>query len=441
MNKSNHSKSYFTRWLFVLSLSLMLMTVSHTSNANDLQPIIDKKQLALTVKISNDSIAPKQQVLVEVEVSSTKPFKGEIEIPYINIKNAVIKTDDQQVARSARMLEGQKWYTQTAKLYVYPLSAGTFVIPSFEFSVALDNGEDDPIAGNIRSEETAFTVDIPAPLEQSNEFVSGTDANFTLIADKPIDSTFEVGEAVVLNYQLEVKNSHMMLLPDVKVPKIAGVEVYLKPVAKENVYDRLSKRNTAVLNQAVTVVFQESGKLVIPSQSIQWWDTETNALKTLNTDPLEFQVGSSSALLQDHNYVADITGYASKYGVYLIGLLVFVGLVITVVMKRKAKPSTQEKTPAKINVGIKIKQYQSAVEGQRFAEAVDHLYLIAGNRTFADRLDSESATIWKQLLSYSFANSDNKQPLTQQQAQLLLSAVTSKELRSTPEGFDWRLNP
>ncbi|MEZ9789968.1 hypothetical protein BCT94_11980 [Vibrio breoganii] len=445
MNKNNPSKNWLFNWLSSLSQSLMvmlmLMAVSNTTLANDLQPIIDDKQLALSVDVKSESIAPKQQVLVEVEISSTQPFEDAMVMPYLDLKNAVVKKDDQQVARSARMLDGQKWYTQTAKLYIYPLTAGTFVIPSFDVAVVLDNDKENPLKGTVSSEETTFNVEMPATLDATNEFVSGTDAAFTLKTDKPISDAFEVGEAVVLTYQLKVKNSHMMLLPDVNVPDIAGVEVYQKPVAKENIFDRLSKRNTAVLNQAVTVVFQESGKLVIPSQSIQWWDTKTNELKTLTTDPLEFQVGSSSALLQAHNYLEDITGFASKYGVYLIGLLVFVGLVITVVMKRKGKPSTQEKTPAKVDVGVKIKQYQSAVEGQRFAEAVDHLYLIAGNRTFTDRLDSESATIWKQLLSYSFANSDNKQPLTQQQAQILLSAVTSKELSSTPEGFDWRLNP
>ncbi|GEM80371.1 hypothetical protein VSU01S_26160 [Vibrio superstes NBRC 103154] len=419
----------------------MLLAVSNISLANDLQPIIDDKQLALSVDVKSESIAPKQQVLVAVEISSTQPFENEMVMPYLDLKNAVVKKDDQQVTRSARMLDGQKWYTQTAKLYIYPLTAGTFVIPSFDVAVVLDNDTENQIKGSVSSEETTFNVEMPASLKTTNEFVSGTDATFTLKTDKPISDAFEVGEAVVLTYQLKVKNSHMMLLPDVNVPDIPGVEIYQKPVAKENVFDRLSKRNTAVLNQAVTVVFQESGKLIIPSQSIKWWDTKTNELKTLTSDPLEFQVGSSSALLQDHNYVEDITRYASKSGVYLIGLLVFVGLAITAVMKRKAKPSTQQKTPAKLDVGIKIKQYQSAVEGQRFAEAVDHLYLIAGNRTFADKLDSESAIIWTQLLSYSFANSDSKQPLTQQQAQILLSAVMSKGLSSTPEGFDWRLNP
>ncbi|GEA59323.1 hypothetical protein VCO01S_05160 [Vibrio comitans NBRC 102076] len=429
------------KWLSSVSLGLILLSVCNISFANVLQPIIDDEQLTLSVQVKNESVVPKQQVLVEVEMSSTQPFEDAMVMPYLDLKNAVVKNDDQQVTRSARMLDGEKWYTQTTKLYIYPLTAGTFVIPSFDVAVALNNESGSPLKGSVSSKETTFSVQKPSSMETTNELVTGTNADFTLTTDKPISDAFEVGEAVVLTYQLTVKNSHMMLLPDVKVPDISGVEVYEKPVAKENIFDRLSKRNTAALTQAVTVVFQESGKLIIPSQSIKWWDTEAKQLKTLTTEPIEFQVGASGALIEDHDLVADITKFGSQYGVYFLGLFCFAGLSIDIVLKRRARPNSEEKTPAKIDVNTEIKQYKSAIEGQRFSEAVDHLYLIAGNRTFSDKLDSESALIWKQLLSYSFAKDKHKQPLTPQQAQILLSAVTNTESTSKPEGFDWRLNP
>ncbi|GEA50299.1 hypothetical protein VIN01S_11030 [Vibrio inusitatus NBRC 102082] len=441
MNKSNQSTDRFYNWVYSVSLGLIFLVMSNTTIANDLQPVIDNKQIALSIKVKDQNTAPKQQVQVEVELSSTKPFKDAMVVPYLDLKNAIVKKDDQQVTRSARMLDGEKWYTQTAKLYIYPLTAGDFVIPSFDVAVVLENDKINPLKGTISSEDTPFNVKTPPSLEMSSEFVSGSGASFTLTTDKPTSDPFAVGDAVILTYQLKVKNSHMMLLPDVKVPEIASVEVYQKPVAKENIFDRLSKRNTAVLNQAVTVVFQESGKLIIPSQSIEWWDTETNELKTLTTDPLEFQVGTSSAILQNHDLVQSLIGFVSKYSVYLIGLFIFVGLSIATVIARKTRPNTQKVLPTKIDINTYIKLYKSAVEDQHYAEAVDHLYLIAGNRTFVDKLDDESVNIWKQLLRYSFARDESIQPLSSSQAQRLLTAVTRNDSNLTTEDFDWRLNP
>ncbi|GAD79889.1 BatD family protein [Vibrio ezurae] len=449
MKTNNHTfQSYKSKWrLWVLALTLLIATGS--SYANDIQAFIDDNTLTLSVEIAheNDNIAPKQQVLANVILSSRQPFENEMVVPYFDIANAVVKKDEQKIARSVKTIAGEKWYTQTAKLYIYPLTKGQFTIPSFKVDVSLKNDEnsDAQLTGSITSKEATFNVAMPAALKGVTDFITGTDATFRLSTDTPNSdsASYAVGDAVVLTYQLKVKNSHMMLLPDLVMPDISSVEAYSKPPAKENVFDRLSKRNTAVLTQDVTLVFQQAGKLVIPPQTIKWWDTKSNQLQSLTTEPMQLQIGDSSAVLMQNNSSEVLAQFFSEYG-KLILVLVSITIISAVIIARYTRRSTAEpsaKPPIKTDIQSEIKHYHCAIEKQHFTEAVDHLYKIAGNRTFNEKLDKEATKLWQQLLSDSFSDTIKTSPLSAQQAKTLLNAVLSNQSKPHSDAFNWQLNP
>ncbi|OBT07946.1 hypothetical protein A9264_05615 [Vibrio sp. UCD-FRSSP16_10] len=459
MNKSSYlSKGNLTclnKWLRGHVFMLILLIIPTCAMANDLQQAIDNNQLMLSAKLQSDSIVSKQQAIVDVELSSTKPFKQDMIIPYLDIKNALVKKDDQPIIRSAKTVDGQRWFIQKTKVYIYPLSEGTYQLAPFDISVALDNGNKEPLSGTISSKSIPLTATHPSKLNSKLPFVVGSNAQLTLTSDRPLDKSFYIGDAVVLTYQLEVKNSDMLLLPELTIPKIATVESYLKPVVKENVFDRLSKRNTAMLSQQVTIIFQQQGKLNLPALKMQWWDTTNNEVQLLSIEAASIQVGTTStAVLSSNNTQLTELGtkLINQYWKTLISILIIVIFSTALFIKLRAKQKTSHALVKPTNHKKIIKQYHIHITQHNYAKAVECLYAIAGTHTFTQQLNPQALITWNQLLSLSFSDTllnklpSSEQPhtakITTKQAQSLVQALTQPKTKQQKEmKFNWRLNP
>ncbi|MFA0544411.1 BatD family protein, partial [Vibrio sp. 10N.222.52.B7] len=111
---------------------------SMPANATNLDQFVSDSELKLNVEIKAQDVAVKQQVALDVEVLSTRPFQEELALPYLDIPNTVVKKDEQKVARSARTIEGTKWFTQKARYYLYPMQAGEFTVPELKIPVSVE---------------------------------------------------------------------------------------------------------------------------------------------------------------------------------------------------------------------------------------------------------------------------------------------------------------
>ena len=123
-------------WFAVLSA--MVLLISMPANAINLDQLVSDGELKLNVEIKAQDVAVKQQVALDVEVLSTRPFQEELALPYLDMPNTVVKKDEQKVARSARTIEGTKWFTQKARYYLYPMKAGEFTVPKLNIPVSVE---------------------------------------------------------------------------------------------------------------------------------------------------------------------------------------------------------------------------------------------------------------------------------------------------------------
>ncbi|GAM70159.1 batD protein [Vibrio sp. JCM 19236] len=214
-----------------------------------LQSYIEKGDIKVSVELGSNKVVPREQVQATLEIVSKYPLKDEIVLPYLDVDNGIVKSDEQGVLRSSKMIEGERWYSQSTKIYVYPMQHGRFVLPSFDVAVTLLNDKTS-VSGVIKTPEAGFDVTASS---SAQEYVAGSEASFTVTGAS--EEELKSGDAVTLTYVLSVKASHTMLLPEFKPAEISGAERYVKPLQKENQYNRLSKSNTAILTQEVTYIF------------------------------------------------------------------------------------------------------------------------------------------------------------------------------------------
>ncbi|GAM59268.1 hypothetical protein JCM19231_4733 [Vibrio ishigakensis] len=406
--------------LFIQSLLILCaLFTSQNLLASELQSYIDKGDIKVSVELDSDKVVPREQVQATLEIVSKYPLKDEIVLPYLNVDNGIVKSDEQGVLRSSKMVDGERWYSQSTKIYVYPMQQGRFVLPSFDVAVTLLDDKTS-VSGAIQTPEAGF--DVTASGSQL-EYVAGSAASFTVTGAS--EEELESGDAVTLTYVLSVKDSHTMLLPEFKAAEIAGAERYVKPLQKENQYNRLSKSNTAILTQEVTYIFPNEGHFTVPSQTVQWWETESKSMKTLELDQQVFVVGTPS-LLSSLPKLDQIWVYA------LLGVIALLWALKLAFNKIKRVPrltSKQTKVPLS-------KLFLNAVKHKEYDKAIN----LARELSQVKGVELERFPLWQEMLEQTYSKSN--EGFTHEKAMELLrlmSTVPSKQ--KTSFKFDWRLNP
>ncbi|WP_372385108.1 BatD family protein [Vibrio sp. BS-M-Sm-2] len=458
MNKTKSTVRAFDLlkcWFTVLSA--MMLLISMPASASDIDQLVSGDELKLNVEIKAQNVAVKQQVALDVEVLSTRPFKEELALPYLDIPYTVVKKDEQKVARSARTIEGTKWFTQKARYYLYPMQAGEFTVPELSIPISVELTDKNVIEGVIHSQPINFASKMPVSNIDTDALIVSPNAELSISTDRPLTGEFEVGHAITATYTLSVANSHMMLLPEINIPDISGVELYRKPAVKENVFNRLNKSNTATLKQQVTLILQEQGKVVLPKQTMTWWNTKTNQLESLTIEQQTLQVGDAKLLDSLSNTLGSIYGaqtlsnWLGQYWYYLVIAGVFLAAIARQIGKhfidlKRYFVARQQLNTKKLSI-----QFCRHVEEKQYSKAVQTIYEITGRKNFSKGtlqlpLDSESNDIWKKLLKLGYAKDAEGSvsaslSISLVEAKTLLKAINdSPKTRSTPFKFNWNLN-
>ncbi|MEZ8436690.1 BatD family protein [Vibrio splendidus] len=442
-------------WFAVLSA--MVLLISMPANAINLYQLVSDGELKLNVEIKAQDVAVKQQVALDVEVLSTRPFQEELALPYLDIPNTVVKKDEQKVARSARTIEGIKWFTQKARYYLYPMQAGEFTVPELKIPVSVELTSETVVEGVIQSQPINFTSKMPVSNIDADALIVSPNAELSISTDRPLTDEFEVGHAVTATYTLSVANSHMMLLPEINIPDISDVELYRKPAVKENVFNRLNKSNTATLKQQVTLILQEQGKVVLPKQTMTWWNTKTNQLESLTVEQQTLQVGDAKLLdslsntLGSSDGAQTLSNWLSQYWYYLVIAGIFLAAIARLIGKHFIDlklyfVARQQLNTKKLNI-----QFCRHVEEKQYSKAVQTVYEITGRTTLSKGtlqlpLDSESNDIWKKLLKLGYAKNTESSvsaslSVSLAEAKTLLKAINdSPKTRRAPFRFNWNLN-
>ena len=438
-------------------LPAMMFLISMPASATNLDQLVSDGELKLSVEIKTQDVAVKQQVALNVEILSTRPFQEELALPYLDIPNTVVKKDEQKVARSARTIEGTKWFTQKARYYLYPMQAGEFTVPELSIPISVELTNKIVIEGVIHSQPINFASKKPVSNIDTDALIVSPNAELSISTDRPLTGEFEVGHAITATYTLSVANSHMMLLPEINIPDISGVELYRKPAVKENVFNRLNKSNTATLKQQVTLILQEQGKVVLPKQTMTWWNTKTNQLESLTIEQQTLQVGDAKLLDSLSNTLGSIDGaqtlsnWLGQYWYYLVIAGVFLAAIARQIGNhfidlKRYFVARQQLNTKKLSI-----QFCRHVEEKQYSKAVQTIYEITGRKNFSKGtlqlpLDSESNDIWKKLLKLGYAKDAEGSvsaslSISLVEAKTLLKAINdSPKTRSTPFKFNWNLN-
>ncbi len=194
-------------------------------------------------------------------------------------------------------VNGRRYRVLERHYVLLPEKSGTLTLPAIGFrGHAMDAGDINSFFNRGRSvaaQSDAVTLDVrPRPA------ASGNDAwlpaqSVTLSADG-IDATTSarVGDPLTLTLHLKAQGLGFEQLPELKLPKIEGADVYPDKATTQNrddgewVYGERERKFAIVPNQA--------GPLTLAAISVTWWDTAHDRAETAEVPALTLNVAPAA---------------------------------------------------------------------------------------------------------------------------------------------------
>jgi hypothetical protein len=310
--------------IFVILL-FCVPNISQGAETNIDQPFI-------RAGIEPTSVTAGQPVTVTVEVLAPNWFTKAPEFPDIEVDNAIAMPPGRSLNFTEKV--GSMTYAGQRRSYIiYPLTAGTFKIPSIHVTVsyAKEPPKSSPPV-TVSSQFQQFETTVPDEAAGLGYFIATT--NFTLehTVSRKIDKLM-VGDTFMRSITMNAQNVVAMVLPPISFEPVQGIGMYPdQPVLVDKGEERGEIR-TGTRTESVTYVLEKEGDYLLPEINLFWWDLEKEKLQKETVPAMKLAVKSNPDLEAEQlALLADDKGQPPATGSRILGWRHLAVLVVLIVI-------------------------------------------------------------------------------------------------------------
>jgi len=347
----------------------------------------------LTVSDISNSVVSNQQessVFVEADVNNTSPYT-QSQVVYTfklfyqsQLENPVVEVPQTKDATFIQLGDGTQYETTIKgkpyvviekKFALFPHNAGKLVIPPARFRALSYDMNSNISYGPFSINEPkrlllstkAFKLNVKSIPEQFQGTTWLPAKNIALTEKWSDDSrVWEAGNPVTRTIAVQATGLRADQIPDLKIDKVDGMNVYVDPPKRSNNIQGDSL--TGVLEQQITYIPNTSSSFTIPPIKLQWWDTRKNIATSTQLNAMTIQIkgkntntGSPShsqtikAISNTTPHQAPDTSASEKqtnaeivslpfyYSIWFwVAMLSFLIWFITIILLRIKKPTTKQ---------------------------------------------------------------------------------------------------
>lgn len=263
------------------------------------------KGIELNVATDTDSVYVNAELVLNIEIKTSLSLRnGTLSKP--DIRDAIVEPllEDGQ----SEVIEGGIKYQVFKRSYaIFPAKAGELTIPPlvFEGTVAKARASTRAFSGffstgaqvSARSRDIKIKVkDVPADFPKGQPFLPLKSFLVIESFDEP-DPKFEVNKATTRRFELKAKGTLTSFLPTISPPTVENLQIYSESGHKvqKSVPDGIE----ASIKFSHVYMPTAGGKLRVPEQTIYWWDTDNDKLKTTVIRALELDVTGMAQAIAD----------------------------------------------------------------------------------------------------------------------------------------------
>ena len=364
--------------LAILMAGVFFGLLSVAVSATTLAELQEADKLRVNIWIEpKDNIIARQQVNLQIEISTDTQFAGGTQIGLVEINDAIV-LQREKFALNSVLKEGNKnWAVQQWTLVVYPQRGGRFDIPEIPLRLSIAERGMGSIVGKISTPALSFAATTPEQMMDKPGWVATTRYEVEESFDKPLDN-LKPGDALIHTITITADNLPAMMLPVLKAADISGVAAYSKlPQLRDKINrgEYLARRT-----EQITYVFEQAGDFQLPPQVFYWWnlDTQSQELITLASHDLNIasENGASGkddrvSLTEDINQTAVLIPLLKKAGIFLLlAALIWYGRG----RYRKRLPALIPDRSAHTSERTLRKQFEIACKKQELEKAMGLFY-------------------------------------------------------------------
>lgn len=262
----------------------------------------DKVRVKIWIEPKNNIIA-RQQVKLQIEVSTDTQFSGGTRIGLVAIDDAIV-LQREKFALNSIVKQGDKhWTVQLWTLVVYPQRGGWFEIPEIPLRLSIAEQGGVSIVGKVFTPGLSFSAMVPELMRDKPSWVATTRYEVEESFDKEFDS-LKLGDALIRTITISADNLPAMMLPVQKVANINGVAAYSNLPQVRDKVDRgeyLAKRT-----EKITYVFEQIGDFQLSPQNFYWWNLETQSQELITLASHELNIASGEGVSSEDSRVSSI---------------------------------------------------------------------------------------------------------------------------------------
>lgn len=443
----------FTHALMLfISLCLLFVSSQTLAESTSIETLQQQNKLKVIVSLEKtESIVPNQQLVLNVDLLSEGAFNGTVKVEYLDIDNAIVIQPDGQTEIKTKEVDGQQWFIQREKISVYPRKAGNFKVPEITLKVTMNDQSQANRTGKIKSEPYQFEVSEPEALKGLKDIVVSPKVDFTLSQIKQNkEQAYQVGDAITYVYETKAQKMHVLLLSELTISDINGVQMYRKPVVEKDDFDRFEKFNTASIKQEITFIFEKEGSFTLPEQRLTWWDSNKGQLQDTVIKAQTIVVGEGASFLTKFNPLKQFKLTTSSALLWL-SIAISALLLILVIWQIYRHKNSLLATFYRFNKSEQkelSKSYNQHINDQNYQQAINCLYelvkLNSGSvSALSTVMDNKNIARLNTLKELAFNGSKQQGAYSKQEAELLLEEILkqpSQRPKTQPFKFSVKLN-
>ncbi len=300
----NGSSSQKTKWILEIrpkssAPKVIIPPIKMAGYASDRIEISQKAEkssgsergLSLIASTKTDKVYVNGEIIFNLELKTSLPLRnGNLGKP--EIKDAIVETlvedDNREVMENG--IRSQIFHRSYA---IYPSKAGELVIPSIAFEgLVADSSSRGWFSGGRRmgARSKAITIkvaDVPKSYPKDRPFLPLKSLAVIESFDSQ-DPKFEVNKATTRRFEIKALGTLSSFLPVVEAHQQAGLKVYTETGLK--VHKNTEEGMEASIKFSHVYMPTVPGTVTIPEQTIYWWDTDKDELKTTVIRAFEFSV-------------------------------------------------------------------------------------------------------------------------------------------------------
>lgn len=219
--------------------------------------------------------------------------------PSFELPNAITRLPPDSSRPTTRRIAGETWSGIVRNYQVTPLIAAAFKLGGEAIRVTYADPGSSPIVTDVVVPEVTLRVQVPAGAESLSPFLAGKRLELKRSFNRETES-LAVGDALVVRYSAVLDGMPAVFIPPL-APALASAMVSTYPAEPE-----LGEGELAERSEAVTLVFDHGGELILPGRSLSWWNTATSSIEITAFEPLTLQIeGPALPIATEASIVAE----------------------------------------------------------------------------------------------------------------------------------------